>query len=122
MVAQLSSNRTSANGNAIRQGSRSSESREKWLNSRATRALGTSASAKKSAVSSMGRLLPIRGAHRIILLRQGQIRVNLSSQPGVVMAGILHAGVGMVDETRRGTSSRQRHVERFDSQARLEMI
>src|ERR1700676_3534500 len=81
MVAQLSSNRTSANGNAIRQDSRSSESREKWLNSRATRALGTSASAKKSAVSSIWRHLPIRGAHRIILLRQGQIVVNLSSQP-----------------------------------------
>src|ERR1700689_5411710 len=81
MVAQIRSNRTSANGKAIRQGSRSSESRAKWLNSRATRALGTSASAKKSVVSSIWRLLPIRGADRIILPRQGQIVVNLSSQP-----------------------------------------
>ena len=70
-----------SHGKAIRQASRSSESRANWFNSRATRDLGTSASAKKSAVSSIWRLPPIRGADRIILLRQGQIGVNLSSQP-----------------------------------------
>ena len=36
----------------------------------------------------------------------------------VFMASILHAAVGVVDETRRGTAGRQRHVERLDSQAR----
>ena len=42
---------------------------------------GTSSSAKKSAASSMWRPLPIRGAERIIPPRQGQIGVNLTSQP-----------------------------------------
>ena len=40
----------------------------------------------------------------------------------IFVAGILHAAVGVVDETRRGTAGRQRHVERFDSQARLEVV
>jgi hypothetical protein len=57
-------------------------SRGKWFNSSATRDLGTSASAKKSVASPIWRLLLIRGADRIILLRQGQIVVNLSSRPG----------------------------------------
>src|SRR5580692_9665031 len=37
----------------------------------------------------------------------------------IFVAGVLHAAVGVVDETRRGTAGRQRHVERLDRQTRL---
>ena len=40
----------------------------------------------------------------------------------IVGAGVLHAPVGVMDEAGRGISGGESHVERFDRQARLEMV
>ena len=67
------------------QSSRSSSSREKCSSSSATRALGTSSSAKKSAVLPMRRPQVIWGAERITPLRQAKIVVNLTSVPWLLL-------------------------------------
>ena len=53
----------------------------KCFGSRATRALGTSSSVKKSAVLSMWRPQVIRGAERTTPPCQSKIAVNLTSGP-----------------------------------------
>jgi hypothetical protein len=80
-VAQVSCNRTSANGNAIRQASRSSESQEKWLNSSATRALEHPRRRKSRPYRPSGASSRFGAPIETMTLRQGQIGVNLSSLP-----------------------------------------
>jgi hypothetical protein len=90
MVAQVSRRSTSASGYITRQGSRSSARLEKCFKSKATRARGTSSSAKKSLLSVMPALLS-ESERRTNHLPRVNAKSSLTRVPSRAIAA-LHAG------------------------------